>query len=132
MHNLSMRQALSLWSEFESAFRGDNGYSGDTAEIYAYRLMPHTTACVDVLRGSGSGRTMSHEIATEVWDDAKRSLVALLAFFKEQYPKAEIEIDGYKNLDNWCITEVFNHRCHVRITNAEKVCRENEGSDLSE
>lgn len=35
-----MTQALSIWSELEQAYYGDNAYGGDTAEIYAYRLQP--------------------------------------------------------------------------------------------
>lgn len=47
MHNVSMIQALSVWSELEQAYYGDNGFGGDTAEIYAYRLArqtPHVTS----------------------------------------------------------------------------------------
>jgi len=38
---MSMVQALSVWMELEDALHGENGYGGDTAEIYIYRFMAY-------------------------------------------------------------------------------------------
>ena len=40
MTNLSMAQALSLWTDLMQAEFNRHGFCGDTAEIYAYRLQP--------------------------------------------------------------------------------------------
>ena len=40
MKNLSMVQALEIWSDLESAYYGENSFGGDTAELYAYRFLP--------------------------------------------------------------------------------------------
>jgi hypothetical protein len=39
MKSLSIQQELLVWSELTAAYYGENKYGGDTAEIYAYRLM---------------------------------------------------------------------------------------------
>lgn len=41
--NLSTENALGIWSELERCLQGNNGYGGNTAEIYAYILIPGFT-----------------------------------------------------------------------------------------
>jgi hypothetical protein len=38
--DLPADSAIGVWHDLERALAGDNGYGGDVAEIYAYRLMP--------------------------------------------------------------------------------------------
>src|SRR5262249_25383349 len=73
MHNLSMAQALLIWSELMDAYHGKNGFGGDTAEIYMYRLMPYDPALVHDPTADHNGTV----------DQANRSLCSLLLFFEQ-------------------------------------------------
>ena len=35
-------EMMHLWGELVECYHGVNGYGSDTAEIYAYRLMPYS------------------------------------------------------------------------------------------
>lgn len=42
MTSMSIEQALGVWSQLEEAREGKSSYGGDVAEIYAYRMNPHS------------------------------------------------------------------------------------------
>lgn len=112
MHTLSMEQALGLWSDLEQAYYKTNGYGGDTAEIYLYRLV----------NGSPSGSKVElieepgviGDCVRETYDKANQALYNLLLYFSEQRG-AYIEIDG-KALGTWLKEARFCHRVHVKVT----------------
>jgi hypothetical protein len=108
MNNISMNQALSIWSELWQAYYSKNGFGGDTAEIYAYRLMPYHP----VLDFPNAQCFNSSHI--EYFNEAKHSLVELLYLFQKD-ANCDIEVDN-QLLGDWTNNgEIFNHRCHVRI-----------------
>ena len=94
MENISMVQALDIWSELWKAYYGDNGYGGNEAEIYLYRVSPE-----------------SPSKDPEVGKDAARSLYHLLVKFRDEM-ECEIIVDN-KPLLLGNIPTI--HRCHVRI-----------------
>jgi hypothetical protein len=107
MNNLSMNQALGLWSELESAYYGKNRFGSDTAEIYTYRLMPYTpSAVVASLR--------LNQWQTEAYRTASQTLHNLLLHFQETHDRVRIEIDG-KELGPWLKDAINTHRYHVRV-----------------
>lgn len=114
MHNLSVVQALSVWSELERAYYGDNNWGGDTAELYIYRFMPFeptvARAKPDVTEQSG----FIGDMAREAFDRANESLHNLLLHFSK-VREADIEING-KELGEWLKTARFQHRVHVKVT----------------
>jgi len=99
MHNLSMVQALSLWSDLEAAYYGKHHYGGDVAEIYIVRAMTRDEKLVDSIM------------------DANQSLYALFTHFIETHD-AIIEINK-RELGEWMKTAAFDHRIHVRVRRSD-------------
>lgn len=116
MHNLSMVQALSIWSDLESAFFGKNGFGGDTAEIYIYRAQRYTPS----LSGADPANVMAYDFSIsannvrEAYDNANEALCLLFQHFAETR-EAYIEVDG-RALGDWLKTARYTHRIHVRVT----------------
>jgi hypothetical protein len=103
-----MNQALDIWSELRQAYYGKNGFGGDEAEIYAYTLMPN----VPTLNFKGITFDVQNQVA---YQNAKRSLYALIIKFIQYHDcKITVLIDG-ESLTHWMETEVFDHRCHVKV-----------------
>jgi hypothetical protein len=125
MHNLSMVQALALWSELESAFHGDNSYSGDTAEIYAYRLMPHDPLGLSYIDRSRNavGREifegLAGESARDLLRNAAQSLRALILHFEATHSRTRVLVNagdaGMIPAAEWLATNFFTHRIHVQV-----------------
>ncbi len=113
-----MQQALSIWSDLESALHGTNSFAGDTAEIYIYRLLTHSPGLgryggVELDRMmSGSG--IIAEGLREDYDNANTSLHDLLKHFAKEHG-ATIEVND-KELGAWLKTARFTHRVHVKVT----------------
>ena len=98
MINLSQNQLLELWSDFEQAYYGDHPYGGDTAEIYAYRLLQYDP-------------TQSRPWRDEQRIQATNSLRAVLDLFCKKR-SCRATIDGVPRT-KW--KSRFDHRCHVKI-----------------
>src|SRR5579872_550748 len=111
MINLSMVQALNLWSDLEAAHYGENGFGGHTAEIYIYRCMPNEPSA-SAHRISEPG-TLG-DASREAYGKATRSLYALLVHFQGTHD-AEIEING-RLLGPWFADLACTHRVHVTVT----------------
>lgn len=107
MHNISMVQALDIWSELWQAYFGKNGFGGNTAEIYAYTLMPDSPS-----RNNSQRRQVTDGLI------AASSLYSLLELFKSR-AQCKIEIDG-KEMGLWFKTQPLLHRCHVKIIRPKK------------
>ena len=118
MHNLSMAQALSLWSELERAYYDRNGFGGDTAELYAYRFVPYSPAAAKAPQGSDG---LLADAARDQARQARGSLIRLLDHFKETHQDIEIFVDGMR-LMVWRrkTAPEFHHRVHVRIEHANE------------
>jgi hypothetical protein len=112
MQNLSLVQALSLWSELERAYYQKHGFGTDTAEIYLYRLMPYepTVARADWVGGADG---MLKERATEAYQQARTSLLALLTHFATTH-EADLWVNG-RAPGPWLIDEPFDHRVAVTV-----------------
>lgn len=121
MNNLSMIQALDLWSELEAAFYRKNGFGGDTAEIYMYRLMGYAPAVAhnppDIVERAG----IVGDSAREAYDTANRSLHNLLVHFADKH-EVRIEVDG-KELGPWLKTARLVHRVHVKVVRRTEAVR---------
>jgi hypothetical protein len=109
MNNVSMNQALSIWSELWQAYYGDNSYGSDTAEIYAYRVMPYSPALL-MAKDSQIAIEEGHELA-RLSACSMRNLV--WQFCKEADCKCLI--DG-EDCDTWLAhNPEFDYRCHVKV-----------------
>jgi len=108
MMDITMRQALGVWSELESAYNGTNGYGGNTAEIYAYRLQQR-----DPTAELQNHNNLSEAARKEQAGKAADNLKELIAFFLETHDDCTLTIDG----EHWqeAFRDGFYHRCHVRI-----------------
>ncbi len=107
MHNISMIQALKVWSELWQAYFGENGFGGNTAEIYAYRLQPRNPifeSCIGAFL----------EEKERLGLQAATSLHALLDKFATD-ANCSIEVNG-KAFGSWVKEEPFAHRVHVTVT----------------
>lgn len=117
MHNLSMMQALSIWEELVEALHDKNGFGGNTAEIYIYRLMPY----VPLLTGS----EISEQSKLDACRQANESLVALIQHFETTHDGTSIQIvlecDEEKPAVDWIFDLLRNpkasmgHRVHLRV-----------------
>lgn len=123
MHNLSMSQALGLWSDLEAAYYGKSTYSGDGIEIYAYRLWRHSPSALrymeqnqlGVERGRFDG--YSGEAAHDLLNDASRSLRALIVEFEGKHPDARVLLHNGTMVPaaDWLATNYFVHRIHLKV-----------------
>jgi len=112
MTDLTIRQAVSVWSDLERAYMGVNGYGGHTAEIYAYRLQTRNPSA-EATSTSFSKTAMFKHAAAEAGTEAGLNLTGLLDLFFETHECAIIVDDsptwrGELPLGLW-------HRCHVTI-----------------
>jgi len=102
MNDITIRQALRAWSELSDAFHGCNGYGGDTAEIYAYTLIPDNPT----IRLMPSGDLLQ-QAQKESGSIAWANLQEIIRLFKERYECRVAILD---------VQYPFIHRCHVRVT----------------
>lgn len=109
LHTLSLEQALSLWSDLDDAYYGKNGFGGDTAEIYIYRVLsgvPRQATEIDVTGLLG-------DMAREAFDKANHVLHDFLLKFAD-HRNVRIEVDG-RELGPWLKTARYTHRVQVRV-----------------
>ena len=101
--DLPLMELLRLWSELEQCYHGKNGYGGDTAEIYAYRLMRNNPL---------SQHPRAEEEARR--EDAKQAgmiLYDLLHLFaRERHCSIKVNGGGLA-----CLKDGFDHRVHVQV-----------------
>lgn len=108
---LPVDQALGIWFDLERALEGKNGYGGDVAEIYAYRLVPP--------RHKGSTEEEQARVAG-------RNLTRLLRYFVDLHRGAEIEdADESRVIDPLAEDfPPFAHRTHLRVLRGKLIRRE--------
>jgi hypothetical protein len=106
MHNLSIIQALDIWTDLIHAYYGKNLFGKDTAEIYAYRLLPYSPRKI--------------EDVEEFQCQAAQSLTHLLQLFCESHDcMAHVQhsgsaVTGTVRIPGGSVAP-FSHRVHVRI-----------------
>lgn len=112
MKQISMAQALGIWSDLCAAYHG-KGWGGDTAEVYLYRLMPNDPSA-NLARAQGPKGGMSDAALHAQVRHANESLYELLDYFAEER-NCRIEING-RDLGRWLMQAAFDHRVHVKVT----------------
>lgn len=117
MLTMSTKQALDLLHELELCYYGENGFGSDTAEVYAYQLLPHSPSAAGPPPQPGS-------IFYEEWvrraHEAADNLGAVLKEFMSYRPDVAVEIDDHEPFDKDHPVAPFAHRVHVRITKMSK------------
>ena len=103
----SMDDAIGVWHDLERAIAGKNGFGGDVAEIYAYRLLPRDASSAPASIGEAEAHL------------AGRNMTRLLRRFSELHHAhfALEEREGFRTIDLG--TEdfpPFDWRVHVRVT----------------
>ena len=107
--------SIGIWFDLERALEGKNGYGGDVAEIYAYRLVP-----------GGIAKATSAADAEEMAPVAARNLTWLVRRFVELHEDIEIGIENgpreFRPID--LRTEElppFSHRIHIRVSQERRI-----------
>jgi hypothetical protein len=104
---VSLDQLLGIWTELVEAMHGVNGYGGDTAEIYAYRLLRFDPRILH----EPWVKQMRREQAIE----ARVSVYLILKRFESQFDR-RCEVDGHKSAWEWFQrVDLFDHRIHVKV-----------------
>ena len=105
MFNITLGQALDVWTQLERAYHGTNSYGGHEAEIYAYELQQCDPTAE---RGKGSSGDRAREEAAR---NASQSLYELLLrFFRNR--GAVIHVDG-NALGEWMVSGTPTTRWHI-------------------
>lgn len=110
MDNISINQALDVWSDLWQAYYGKNGFGSNTAEIYAYKIMPNSPKF---------SMNINSPENKKLGLLAAKSLYQLLFKFRHEND-CKIEImetrtKGQK-IGRWFTKEPFFYRCHIKIT----------------
>lgn len=110
LETISMDQVLDVWTDLEAAYYGKNGYGGDTAEIYVYRLMP---------------RIPNGAPDDDDYLKANQALFSLLRRFQSMHSDAAISLyatrkDDGRPLGSWLNGCHEAHRHHIRIGRVAK------------
>ncbi len=100
---VSQLELMKLWAELNEAWHGINGFGGDTAEIYSYRLQPYSPMA---RTGNIQRGILCH--------NAAYALVNLVEIFCGEY-KCAATIDNVPPRKWQDEIDIFDHRAHVRI-----------------
>jgi len=123
--NLSLTQALEIYEELLEAYQGTNGFGGNVAEIYAYRLSPEDPSAEVAYRKMNEIKPgdLLHTALIERGMIAAYNLKILIEFFIKRHEDAKVTIEMYDDKKKtWIFAPYkkvlktpFIHRCHVRI-----------------
>lgn len=113
MNTITMDNALAIHAELIQCLYNANGYGGDTAEIYCYRLTQQSPSYQLPLE-----RTLRTGIySLEDDKNARANLIQLINHVRSQFNVEFIEIDGLPFL-KWVKETLhtgISHRVHVRM-----------------
>jgi hypothetical protein len=115
--------AIGVWHDLERALAGKNGYGGDTAEIYAYRIVAqHLRDRADPTFITGASDAEGEAAKAELGRVAGANMTHLLRHFLDLHEDALISIedrDGFRPLD-LDVEECppFDWRIHLRVSQA--------------
>ena len=104
-------EMMRLWGELVECYHGVSGYGSDTAEIYAYRLMPYSP----VAHGDTAKGQLREDRIRDSNSTAANALVSLCEEFQRTYD-CVITFDGLK-AKHWLrdFGDTFDHRVHVKV-----------------
>lgn len=104
-------EMMKLWGELVECYYDVNGYGGNTAEIYAYRLMPYSPS----VHNGAPMTDLKEQRSQELNAVAAGALASLCEEFEQQY-ECQIEIDG-RSITSWYMSyrDSFDHRVHVEV-----------------
>ena len=101
---ISIFQAIDVWEHLTNALNKKASH-GDTAEIYAYRLMPYEPKY-----------TQSDKPSSTHCFNAANALFNLIIIFMDKHPNIKVFIDDKDYREWYCqIGSDFSHRVKVRI-----------------
>lgn len=103
-------ELLSLWEDLLEAEHGTNGFGGDTAEIYAYRMGTHGIYYYEMLRRPDG---LQHPEVVKADLESALVLYELLCLFQDRR-QVDIEVDGVR-LAAELASQRFGHRVHVCV-----------------
>lgn len=104
-------QVAQLWADLEDAYHGRASH-GDTAEVYAYRLLPYDPSLAAAL--TRTRHAGDEECIRDNAGLARDALVAVGRAF-ETRRNVKLEIDGYWTLGAYAAAPGFTHRVHVQV-----------------
>ncbi len=107
MTDLSVLQALDVYSDLVTAYYNENHFGSNTAEIYAFRLKQnHPAANLQMY-------------AKEENKQAAENLYNLILIFKKNF-KCIVYIEN-KLFGTWLKKiDYFNHRLHIKVIRKDK------------
>lgn len=111
----SLPQALEVWADLEDALRGEHGFGGHVAEIYAYRLVGHSPSFAVLPLNSEAGQEAAREFALQ----ASTAMTALLhAFIDRRRCLVRVDVgrfDRGKAFGAGDRLEPQAHRWHIEV-----------------
>ena len=106
---VSQFELMKLWAELNEAWHGVNGFGGNTAEIYSYRLQLYSPMA------HGPNRTGTGDIEKRILcHNAACVLVDLVEMFCHEY-SCTATIDNAEPRKWQYEIDTFDHRAHVKI-----------------
>ncbi len=113
MLDIPIRELLAIWSELDDCLHGKNGYGGNDAQIYAYRLTRYNPT-IHSHGGFPKGTDSRAKAEIESHQAAVDSLLDILSLFAEMR-QCSIIIDGEPmsgwHRKNWD----FSHRATIGV-----------------
>lgn len=100
-------ELMKLWGELVECYHGVHSYGGDSAQIYAYRLMRYRPTVI-----SGNPVAVAEEQIA-----AGQRLLELARLFCAAYEDAQVCVDGRLVKDYWQ-SFPFDHRVTVNVRKA--------------
>ena len=133
--NISVPQALDVYDDLVKAYHGENGYGGNVAEIYCYRLLPANPSAEAAIRAGvqydehPNKKGFLWPALMEAGRMAADNLFAVIEHFQQKYPDAKIHFEDSiqdPNADEGVGKLVWrkpisylrggiHHRVHVRV-----------------
>lgn len=108
---MSMPQALELWSELEQCYYNDNGYGGDTCEIYIYRVCPRSPS-IEML-GDAAFESEIYGDDTRRYYYAACQSIFQICYYYQYHRNCKVELLEGELID--LKTKLFDHRIHLKV-----------------
>jgi len=124
----SAEESVGIWYELECALEGKNGYGGDVAEIYAYRLLSGGATAIRDMMTTPSTEEEARVAEMHVACVAAKNLTWLVRRFVELHAGVEIGIETDPRQFHMIDPRAeefppFSHRVHVRVSRRAQVRR---------
>jgi hypothetical protein len=107
MHNLSLTQALEVWSTLDDAY-----YEGASVELYLYQFMPHNPAVAAHKLGLAENPHTTN-VVREVYTVSKESAHNVFQAFCRKR-RCDICVNGVA-LEAWYADDVITDRLTIRV-----------------